>query len=285
MTVPADQSTARAFERYRDGGYRKVPGWLNRGGCEGLIAADAAQRALAVEGHIGEIGIDGGRSLFLLCHLARPGETVVGIDPFVTRVRMPGETHEQRVTTFERQRALHLPPGCDLCVLKANSLDLAAEDLLGAAGGPFRLVHIDGSHKAEYVRHDLEVAGGALGPRGIIVLDDILAEPHPGVVSALVAYQAEHPEAALAPFALGGGKAYLAHASCAEAYRERFAALRAPLVDTASFLGHDVVLFAYEKLDDIMPAWLWRRLRGLPGVRQFRREAWRRFGYPPTKLI
>lgn len=249
-----------------------------------MLACGRAQEASALAGHLGEIGVSVGRSLFLLYLMSRPDEHTVGVDTFLPRARVPTDKYAARIAAFRRARVRMTAGDPRLRILERDSADLTASDLTEAAGGRFRILHVDGNHEPPFVRHDLQIASDALIAGGALIVDDVFEEKHTGVISGLVAFLADNRDRGLVPFAVGGGKVYLTVRDTAGPYREALAAMRAPYVASGELFGEQIVRFAFEPWDDLIPGWLLRRVRGWWPLRRLRRAAWDRLGYPPLKF-
>ncbi len=158
------------IDAYLDAGYETVRGMSSRfaaGICGFLVRY---QNDTGVAGHIAEIGAFEGRFLIALAKGLAPGQHAIGIDHF----EWPNPQVKDR---FEANLVRH-----DLAnrviPLKRDSRTMRAQDVTApAGGGQVRFFHVDGEHTPEHLTSDLNLAAGCLGPRGIMVLDDML---HPG---------------------------------------------------------------------------------------------------------
>ena len=113
---------------------------------------------------IAEIGVRWGYSAFsFLC--ASPAASYTGFD-------MIGGGHGgAKENTFARVNLMlkeHFP---DAKVTLEHCDTRRAAEL----GGPYDFVHVDGNHTQDACRHDIELAMAALGPGGVILIDDYTA--------------------------------------------------------------------------------------------------------------
>jgi hypothetical protein len=127
-----------------------------------------------IVGGLLEIGAYKGRSTILMGFLQRPTEEFVVCDLFGAPIGPAENAAENRMyyaglqlDDFRRNYLRfheRLPR-----LIVGGSADLSPDQL----GGPFRLVHIDGSHLYEVVRGDLQIAKAVMCDRGVIALDDV----------------------------------------------------------------------------------------------------------------
>lgn len=263
------------------GGYRRVPGWSTYGAARALVAVNEAQLRQGAIGHLAEIGVHRGRYFIALLWLARAGEVVVGVDPLPDIGLPSGEARRLLL----RNIRLHGPAGARFQILEERSEEMGAEHLRTAAGGSFRLLHVDGDHGEPFVRGDVRLASAVLAEDGVVVMDDVFNVRYPGVMSGLTSALRDDPTVDLVPFAIGENKLFLSRSACAEPYRAAFAASLpdAHVAPTAMF-GVDVAFFAFERWEDLVPLSprAWRRLRGVPPLPWIRNRVWRRRGLPGT---
>lgn len=137
-------------------------------------------------GDLLEIGAYHGKSSILLGYLAGNEDELVVCDPF------DSATTDDMLEGGREQRRWYADAARDK--FEANFLrfhsalpniiaetSTALDDRL--AERRFRIIHIDGSHQYEDVKHDLELSQGSLLPNGVVVIDDIRTEHTPGVAA------------------------------------------------------------------------------------------------------
>jgi len=167
-----------------------VPGWFSPLDFRIIVELDRLQRVHGVSGDLFEIGAYYGKSAILLGHLAHlPEERLTVCDVFehveaIDEESFPVFNHWYAGITqqgFEEQyRRFHveLP---DLIVGASATID--ADRLAGTC----RVVHVDGGHRYDVVRHDAATARTLLRPGGIVAFDDISTSHNPG--SALAVWE------------------------------------------------------------------------------------------------
>ena len=198
------------LNRYLLWGYRRVYGFRSER-CFPLIRAlNTIQYDCGINGPVGEIGVFHGQLFLLLALLQREGETALAVDMWES---------EREMEIFLKNMETHLGGDDDVVVIRSDSTKLSAKDLLRAAGGPMRLISIDGGHTADVVEHDLGLARDALAGGGVIVLDDYFQEHLPGVSEGTNRFFNGSSARDLAPFAIGANKLLIARRSHADTYR------------------------------------------------------------------
>lgn len=198
------------LRRYLARGHRKVYGFRSNR-CFPLIRAlDAVQRDRGIGGPVGEIGVFHGRLFFLLALFQHEGETALAVDMWEPA---------QEMEMFLENMETHLGGDDGVTVIRSDSTKLSAEDLLHAAGGPMRIISVDGGHTADVVEHDLSLARDTLAAGGVIVLDDYFQEHLPGVSEGTNRFFIGGGARDLVPFAIGANKVLIAQSSHADTYR------------------------------------------------------------------
>ena len=135
-----------------------------------LLRLDARQRGRGVQGGVGEIGVYHGRGFIPLALLRRPGERAVAVDVFEQQQLNQDNSGEGDRLAFESSL---LKWGItEVSTLCCDSTTLEPSVLRDAAGGPLRLLSVDGSHTAKAARSDLELAAAVLTDGGVVLLDD-----------------------------------------------------------------------------------------------------------------
>jgi predicted O-methyltransferase YrrM len=134
-----------------------------------------------------EIGVFGGRSMIPMAHaLSHLDEgAVFGIEPFQNQIAIETQTGEindlwwQRVDFVSVKSRLYRYIAENGLGKTAKMIELSSDEALAAFSmrGSERsidLLHIDGSHSPVQALRDVTNWTRLLGPRGIVVLDDVL---------------------------------------------------------------------------------------------------------------
>jgi hypothetical protein len=190
------------LRRYLKHGHKIVDGWMSPAAAKMIVILSAAQDAQRICGNVAEIGIHHGKSFILLYLLTRGDERAVAIDLFADQTRNISHSGAGNLDKFRANLARHADADMRRLVVyegDSNALDGAA--LKRLAGGPYRLISIDGGHTAETTAHNLAIAVEALALGGVIILDDYFNEMWPGVSEGVHRYFRE-PRGIL-PFATG----------------------------------------------------------------------------------
>ncbi|MCZ6816321.1 MAG: class I SAM-dependent methyltransferase [Planctomycetota bacterium] len=224
---------------------RKIEGWFWPAAAHLFALLDEIQKSVGIEGNIFEIGAYHGKSAVLLCAMLRGNAESLGVcDRF-------GCSSDRNVAgfrpQFDRTMRNHSSAGSCLRVLQKDSADLTPEETTTNC----RFFHIDGGHGGREVYDDLVVASKAVGPNGLVVLDDFHNSAWPGVAEGFFRFMHERP-GEFVPLAVGFNKGVLTRPSAHGLYR-RFlndparcwaAIPRGPFsVKTIEFCGVDTVLF------------------------------------------
>ncbi|HVY08729.1 MAG TPA: class I SAM-dependent methyltransferase [Mycobacteriales bacterium] len=231
------------YLRYAIWGQRRVDGWLRDLGVIMIDQAEGMQRDLDITGGVAEIGVHHGRLLILLSLLRRSGESAVAIDLFEDQHLNVDSSGRGNRAWLQRNLNRWDPRHSDVKIVKANSWELDGDKLREFAGGPLRLVSVDGGHTVDLTQHDLKTACDSLGPGGIVILDDCFNEYFPSVAEGAQIFFREHRE--YVPFATGGNKTLICHEDCADEYRSMIRAriTGGPLnVESRIFLDRPIVV-------------------------------------------
>ena len=194
-------------DRYARGAMHGVRGYLAAVDARMMTLMARAQTAAGLAGALGEVGVFHGRSYLLLRMLAAPGEAVLGADTFPG-----GEAGAGWTALHAHARRLGVAlPRAELRIGRSDALDA---DALLRDHGPFRLLHVDASHRRDAVRGDAALALRLLGPGGIAVFDDFCEPAWPEVTAAVFDALDAHPDWGVA--ALSRKKAYVARLADAD---------------------------------------------------------------------
>jgi len=165
-----------------------VPGWFGPLDFRTFVEIDRVQGEHGTAGDIFEVGAYMGRSAILLGHLVRePGERLTVCDVFehvdvIDPESMPPHNHWYRELTekafVEQYQRFHqkLP---EILVGRSDTVDA------GAGSGTCRVVHVDGGHGDDIVRHDARLARRLLRPGGIVAFGHVSTPHFPGVALAV----------------------------------------------------------------------------------------------------
>jgi hypothetical protein len=215
-TVPRD-----AFTEYVEGPMRDVEGWLEPGAITMLRALEDEQRVAGVLGAIAEIGVHHGCLFVAMALLARPGEALLALDLFEDQHLNRNWSGAGEREAFRATVRANLPENAPVMEVRADSTDVSGADLVAVAGGPLRLLSVDGGHTEEIVLHDLETADAAVAEGGIVLMDDFQNPLFPGAAVGASRFLVERRTRRLVPFATGGDKLWLTTRGHAERYRRR----------------------------------------------------------------
>jgi predicted O-methyltransferase YrrM len=164
------QSTAGAstFEqalRLIDG----VEGWLSDDQARALWDAAGAVRA---PGRIVEIGSFRGRSMIVLACAAQPGVELVAIDPHGGSDRGPQEIEADA----QRGDADHAAFESNLSRAgvrdRVRHVRMFSRDAVAQVDGEIDLLYIDGAHRYQPVREDIELWGARVSAGGAMMMHD-----------------------------------------------------------------------------------------------------------------
>lgn len=209
-----------SYLRYALIGHHFVDGWLRQLGIVLVDAADAVQREFAVRGHVAEIGVHHGRLLVLLSLLRRPAEQAVAVDVFADQHLNVDRSGRGDRGKLEANLRRWDPRSEDVHVVQVDSWTLDGKGLADLAGGPLRLVSVDGGHTAALTLHDLTTAADSLIDGGIIILDDCFNELFPAVSEGAQKFLRARPE--FYPLIAAGNKTLICQQTHAQRYRTRF---------------------------------------------------------------
>jgi Methyltransferase domain len=168
-----------------------IDGWL--AAPAGLLALYMAgvQDRLGIDGPMIEIGVHKGKFLALMRGMTK--QKLVG-------VQLCGERYAEAASAEIRGNLLRAQGFAEpLELIMSDSRRVSSVDLMRALGAKPRLVHIDGSHEAEVVHHDLAITAPIIAKGGLMIMDDSFNSGTPGVIEGICRYFfADH---SLKPFA------------------------------------------------------------------------------------
>ena len=168
------------INKYRAHSWR-VPGWFPLVDFELFRTISEAQLQAGFQGDILEIGTYKGKSGILLTLLAQPTERVRLLDLYADIQYEANLDSRDYKKLNQSQTIKNLNRfGSKYELVISNSLEIPSL----IPGTSHRIIHIDGSHQYEIVRHDLQNALRILSPEGVIILDDYSNFEYPGVARA-----------------------------------------------------------------------------------------------------
>ncbi|GAA1936461.1 class I SAM-dependent methyltransferase [Kitasatospora viridis] len=164
-----------------------VPGWFWPIDQQLFAWLLERQSAAGVSGDLLELGSYLGRSAILMGRYLRPGEQFTVCDLFDSQAPDGENAAEMAMSyrktltrsAFERN---YLAFHSTLPTIVQAPTSVLGDDRIAA--GSCRFVHIDASHLYEHVAVDIRTAKRALGPGGVVVLDDFRSPHTPGVAAA-----------------------------------------------------------------------------------------------------
>ncbi|MDH6124178.1 class I SAM-dependent methyltransferase [Kitasatospora sp. GP82] len=165
-----------------------VPGWFWKADQQVFDWLLDRQTAAGTTGDILELGTYLGRSAILLGGHLGPGETLTVCDLFDSDAPDDDNSAEMSMSyrhTLTRRafEANYLAFHRRLPTVIQAPTSVLADGRIPA--GSCRFVHVDASHLYEHVADDIQVARAALGPNGLVSLDDYRSEHTPGVAAAV----------------------------------------------------------------------------------------------------
>jgi predicted O-methyltransferase YrrM len=190
----------RPFHRYMTE-YGSIEGWFKEGAIATWDSLLAHQTALDVRGNLMEIGVAKGKSAALMALRSRAEETCVFIDLAIRR---------QAIDVIETIRTENN------VWLQDASQNVRTDARIGSRAGTFRWIHVDGEHSGRAVLNDLDIAGRALSPEGVICLDDFMSPAYPQVTMSAFRFLDQREEFSL--FLNGFNKGYICRRGFAPTY-------------------------------------------------------------------
>jgi hypothetical protein len=202
---------------------REIEGWLAP--TAALFTLHMAKAQEHIDGSHGpmlEIGVHRGKFLALMRYMT--SEKIVGVQ--LLESAHANAFAQSIKSTLNKVVGIAEP----IDFIIADSLTLGPGDLLDALGSHPRLVHIDGSHLAGWVFHDMTICARILRAGSLLILDDAYNHTVPDVTEGIFRFlqQPEHKD--VRPFAQCYNKLFLTTASH---YHEYLLAAKAFLLNDA----------------------------------------------------
>lgn len=257
------------LHRYLRTGHSFVNGWLRPGAAQAVVQLSGAQRRANMSGGAAEIGVHHGKLFILLYLLCSDTEPAVAIDLFSQQHLNFEHSGAGDLARF-KENLNRYADSKRVVIHEGDSTRLTADDLLRLAGGPLRLISIDGGHTPEIAARDLCTAEGALAQGGIIILDDCFNESFPGVAEGVFRFFSA--PRSIVPFAIGAGKTFFSQPEYAVQFADALRPMQAKIAER-EFLGREVLCLEFspptlaERIGKI-PAW--RGVKDLPPARALR---------------
>ncbi|HEV7176995.1 MAG TPA: class I SAM-dependent methyltransferase [Solirubrobacteraceae bacterium] len=161
----AGASTFEEALRLIDG----VEGWLSEG--QARMLWDCA-REVRAPGRIVEIGSFRGRSMIVLASAAAPGVELVAIDPHGGSDRGPQEIAADARRGDADNDAFESNLSRAGVRDRVRHVRMFAREAVGEVAGDIDLLYIDGAHRYQPVREDIELWGARVAPAGTMLMHD-----------------------------------------------------------------------------------------------------------------
>jgi len=261
-----------ALERYRNGGHKRVEGWLLQGAVDTICTLAEAQRHLSATGPACEIGVHHGRLFILLHLLTSPEQCSAAIDLFEVRQdENLDQSGKGNADALLRNVRDHGGDPARIRVVAENSLNLTAARIVEACGGEPAIFSVDGGHTAELTRNDLRLAHDSLRGGGLAILDDYFNPAWPGVSEGTCGFMATDNRH-LEPVAITANKVLLARGSAAAAAYRRALQTAYPHAKLTKIFERPVLTFEAPTFEErAKGSAAWQSLRVTPVGRALRR--------------
>jgi hypothetical protein len=183
---------------------------INKGVVEVLDFYDNEQKSLKISGNVAEIGVAEGSFFIPLALCCESDELAIALDVFDESELNWNPTGGRSSIETIRKVAELARVSPIVRIIKADSLHVEASRIISTgADRKVRLFSIDGAHSTSHTVNDLTVAGEAICPGGIVILDDVQNWGWPGVIDGFARYSLLQPYPRLLPFFLFGNKMLL----------------------------------------------------------------------------
>jgi len=194
------------FEKYLHLSHN-IEGWFNKPSAAIWDILLGFQEESGIKGNLGEIGVWEGKSALLSAMHQQEGEALLLIDP--RQLVSAEQTIEEACPDTQR---IYFPNKSNL---------FRGTDFFQRNASTFRWFHIDGSHTAQFVHLDLEIANFLLDDNGIIALDDFFSPSYPQITEALFTFLASSTSR-LKLILVGFNKGYLCRPLAVRRYARFF---------------------------------------------------------------
>lgn len=191
-----------------------VEGWFFPIDAFLFAIVDEIQKREGIRGNLFEIGVHHGKTALFLSRMSEPGELLGVCDVFEQQELNRDHSGEGSRELFLRYMR-ELGGREDVRIFAKLSSALTGEDTTAQC----RFVHIDGGHRPEDVINDLQVAGRALLPDGVVAVDDVFNPSWPGVSEGFYEFLRG---GLFVPLAIGGNKVLLTRPEAAGRYERHW---------------------------------------------------------------
>lgn len=219
---------------------RRIEGFLEPGDAAMIRTLLAGQDRAGLSGPVAEIGVHHGKLILAMAARIPATERAVAIDLFDDQAMNIDRSGKGNRAMFERHAA-RIGVAERTSVIRANSTQLGADDLLGLSKAPFRMFSVDGGHSHDVVLSDMRLAAATLCTGGVILADDYFNYGWPDV-SYAVAKFVQASDNPVFPFAASSSKLYLTNSpEWAVYYRDALAQAAYPSLEKIQKMGADEV--------------------------------------------
>lgn len=204
-------------ETYAARGFRRVDGWLTALDSRLVRTIGCAQDDFRVTGSVGEIGVHHGRLFILLYMMRSKGERAFAIDLFRDQHLNVDGSGKGDLGAFRKNIEKIAGTSGSMEIFQSSSTDITWERIEERVKQKARLFSIDGGHTRDIAYNDIAIASDGLADGGVIIIDDYFNADWPGVSEATVEFFCRN-SGALAPFAIGENKLFVARPQFAQRY-------------------------------------------------------------------
>jgi len=212
------------LDRYLKNQIDSVSGYLSTVDALAIGELGKFQSSRGICGDMCEFGVHHGRLFFILAHLRREGERLLGCDLFIDGPQNDVREHRGRdQAIWKNKERLKIELAEDE-LLKCDTLKISPDELLARIGKP-RLISVDAGHLHHEVQNDMRLAGAIVAEQGVIIADDYFNIYWPDVTTAVNDFLKERDD--FAPFLITPGKLYICQKKQLSLYKEFAVALTA----------------------------------------------------------
>lgn len=217
-----------------------IEGWVQPTTAIMSYALLRHQVASGIAGNVCEIGVHHGKYFIGLCTALLSDERGIAVDLFEAQQENVDNSGNGNRQAFD-QNVAKLLNSHRIVAIQGNSTRMSADDI--AKHGPVRFFSVDGGHTEAITENDLRIAERAIGPGGIVAVDDIISYYWTGVVGGVARYKAN--QGTLIGFAMVPGKLLMCAPEYASQYRSflRSAFIGGLARADGEFLGDQVDIY------------------------------------------
>lgn len=225
--------------------FDKIEGWFDKPIINILDCINDYQKQNAIKGNIAEIGVYHGKSFVPLYLLAGNGESVLAVDVFEDQqFNYDGSGANCSFNKFMNNMNEYVGKNLEkLIIYKTDSSKMKSDDYLKKCKNnlKFRIISIDGCHRANETKIDLMNSSEALTTGGIIIVDDYFNKDWPGVSEGVGQFMNINKD--LKPFFIGWNKMIFAHAEFAKAYQSVLKIKFKNFVKVSTVFDSEVIIY------------------------------------------